>query len=89
MFLRINSKSHWQTPIKLEQSSHDFLKWDSYLECGEPLELDDFAIEESLRESGVIGSVLPTLSPAINAAVQSAKQINEQDKEAIRRALSC
>jgi hypothetical protein len=89
MFFRINSKPRWQTPIKLERTSHTFLKWDSYLECGIPLELDDFAIEESVRQSGIIGVILPTLAPSIFAAVIAITTIPDQDKEAIRKALGC
>lgn len=87
LFFRINTDPKWQTPVKLEQAAHKFLEWDSYLECGEPLDLDDYIIDESLRKRGVIGQVIPQLAKEIYAAVASAKTISPADKELIRKAL--
>lgn len=90
LFFRINTDPHWQTPVKLrKEPDHPFLKRDSHLECGEPIELDDFVIEESLREKGVIGSVSPNLAREIFAAVERAKTLSRADKERIRLALGC
>ena len=89
-YFRINSKRHWQTPVKLEKHPHHpFLKHTSYLECGEPLELDDFLIEEAIRKGGVIGVIATALAPAIYSIVSMAKTFSPADKEAIRIALGC
>lgn len=86
MFFRINTKP-WQTPVLLEKRRHAFLKWDSFLECGEPLELDDYVVEEAVRSSGVIGNVLAAKAGDIWTAVQGARTISPADKQAIRQAL--
>lgn len=87
LFFRINSEGKWQIPVRIERSTHPFLKWDSNIECGEPLELDDYVIDQALRGRGVVGEILPQIAPRIWAAVQTAKSISERDKDAIRRAL--
>jgi len=89
LFFRINTEPKWQTPVELRKSDHPFLDWDSNLECGEPLEFDDYVIEESLRDRGVIGRVLPSLAPQIFEAVRNARTVTAADKEAIRIALGC
>jgi hypothetical protein len=86
LFFRINSKP-WQTAVKLEMSSHPFLIRDSYLECGEPIELDEYVVDESLRDKGLYGTVLSSLADAIYGAVHAAKRISDSDKEAIRKAI--
>jgi len=88
LFFRINTNPRWQTPVKLvKQPHHQFLAHDSYLECGDPLELDDYVIDECLRSRGVIGTIHPSLVSDIFAAVHAAKTISPADKEAIRAAL--
>ena len=88
-FFRINTEDKWQTPVKLIRvPDHLFLKHDSHLECGDPLELDDYVIEQALNGQGVIGQVSRTLVPAILEAVKTAKTLSERDKAAIRAALS-
>lgn len=89
MFFRINSQPNWQTPVRLELSDHPFLDRDSYLECGDPFELDDYVIEESIRRHGIIGKVIPTLAPSIFAAAQRARTVSDKDKDAIRKSLGC
>jgi hypothetical protein len=88
LFLRINTHPRWQTPIKLiKEPHHGFLDHDSYLECGDPLELDDYVVEECLRRRGVIGTVHPSVVTEIYAAVRAAKTISAADKELIRVSL--
>lgn len=87
-YYRINSKSHWRPAVKLVRiPDHMFLKWDSYLECGDPLELDDYIIEQSLRRSGVIGSVSKVCCKEIGTALAAARTLKDIDKQAIREAL--
>jgi hypothetical protein len=88
LFFRINTDPKWQTPVRLiKQPYHPFLNHDSYLECGDPLELDDYVVDECLRRRGVIGAIHPSLVPDIYAAVQATKTISAADKESIRVAL--
>jgi len=87
MFFRINSRPNWQTPVHISQLDHPFLKRDSSLECGEPIELDDFVIEESLDDKGVIGVIHENHAVEIFAAVRQARTISPKDKELIRIAL--
>lgn len=63
---------------------HLFLKHDSFLEVGEPLELDDYIIEESLRRSGIIGSVSRELCAGIIKHLAGARYLREADKNTIR-----
>lgn len=89
LFFRINTEGKWQTPIKLEKAGHPFLTRDSHLECGEPLELDDYIVEQSLRGKGVIGTIIPQLASRIFQVVDAARTISAADKEIIRKALGC
>ena len=88
-FFRINTKGHWQisVPLPLEPHHKGFLRHDSYLECGQPLELDAYVIEESLKDNGVIGRIDPSLAKAICEATDSATTVSEADKAAILKAL--
>jgi hypothetical protein len=58
------------------------------LECGGPLELDDYVIDESLRGRGIRGRVSATLIPDILKAMEANKEIAPKDKETIRAFLS-
>jgi hypothetical protein len=61
-FFRINSRPNWQQSLPLKKGAdHPFLDHDSFLECGDPLELDDYVIDESLRQKGVIGALSQAL----------------------------
>jgi hypothetical protein len=89
LFFRINTDPKWQTPVKLQKEPHHrFLEHDSHLECGDPLELDDYIIEQSIeRRGGIIGCVHQSLAPLIYAAIKSARTVSAADKECVRRAL--
>jgi hypothetical protein len=83
-FFRINTEPKWQQPVKLVRvPDHLFLKHDSYLECGAPLDLDDFIVEEAVRQSGVIGKISKKVVVDIIAAVHAAKAISNSDRELI------
>lgn len=84
LFFRINTEPKWQCPVALKHSLHrGFLTRDCFLECGEPLELDDYVVDESLDGRGVVGCLDTTLIPDILRAVQGAKLISPKDKQAI------
>lgn len=90
-FFRINTRKIWQTSVLLKKTArmHMWLQWDSYLECGEPLELDEYVIEQSFNDRGVLGKVSASLGPEIFKAVSAARGISEADKLKIRIALGC
>ena len=88
LFFRINTEDKWQTPIRLIKTPHhEFLHHDSYLECGDPLELDDYVIDESVNARGVIGTIDPSLVKDIYAAVEEARTVSPADKQKIKAAL--
>lgn len=89
-YFRINTKGNHQHSVKLLKKDHPFLKWDSHLECGEPLELDDYCIEEALRLNGglPIGRASISLIPLILPIVAAAKTISADDKVLIQRTLT-
>ncbi len=60
-------------------AGHDFLHHDSYMECGDPLELDDDLVESSLRRHGVIGVVSLSLRDQIKAYLRQAKTLSRKD----------
>ena len=85
-FFRINSRPNWQesVPLKKTKTSNIFLDHDSYLECGDPLELDDYVIDESIKDRGIIGTVDSAVIPVILKAVDAATRMSPNDKAAIR-----
>lgn len=89
-FFRINSRGHRPGSLLLKKAgAHEFLDHDSHLECGGPLELDDYIIDESLRRhGGTIGCVSPTLIPAILQAMDANGELSPKDKAAIRAFLA-
>lgn len=88
LFFRINSKGKWQKPVAIAQADHSgFLNHDSFIECGEPIVLDEYVIEESMNDRGVLGSIDPKHAVEINVAVQGAFTINRNDKARIGAAL--
>jgi hypothetical protein len=90
IFLRINSEPNWAGSVAIARNPHHpFLKWDSYIECGEPFTLDEYTIYESVRDKGVLGAVHQSLIPAIWAGVDASITVTDADKQAIRLALKC
>jgi len=90
-FFRINSMPKWQIPVLILQRDNPFLKHDSYIECGIPLELDDYLIGTSLdKNSGKpFGKVNPVCVPDICAAIQRSALIRPQDRVVIAANLGC
>jgi hypothetical protein len=79
-FFRINSRGHRQPAVPLLQQDHSsFLNWDSFLECGGFLELDDYVVDQSR----VIGQISQKLIPDILSALNDADEISAQDKQSI------
>jgi hypothetical protein len=88
-FFRINSEGKWQTPVMIRRREHPFLKRDSAIECGDPFELDDYVIEESIRRHGVIGKISTTHASEIYAAAFGSVVLSSEQKELVRAALGC
>lgn len=88
-FFRINTEGKWQHPVKLSKlPDHPFLDHDSYLECGDPLDLDDYMLQQALDRRPVLGKISRQLVPDILAAVDKATTLTARDKAAIRAALA-
>ena len=88
-FLRINSEGWRDGSVEIVRlPHHDFLQYDSFIECGDPLELDGYVVEHALADKGIVGRIDPSLAPDIGAAVQSCSLIARADKLAIQQALS-
>ncbi len=53
LYFRINTRGHWQHSIPLAQRDHpNVLSHDSHLECGQPIELDDYLVDQALARHG-------------------------------------
>jgi hypothetical protein len=89
-FFRINERPKWQIPVQILQADNPFLTKDSYLECGSPLELDDYVIQQSLaRTNGPIGVLNRMHLPDICKAIHRSNQIRKIDLAHISAALGC
>lgn len=84
LFYRINTEAKWQIPVLITKADNKFLKWDSYLEVGAPLEYDDYVIDQSPRH----GTLAVNAIPDICAAVRRSTRIRETDRNAILTALA-
>lgn len=90
IFFRINSNEHWPKSIPIPLKGHEkFLDHDSFIECGSPLDLDEYVIDESLAEKGIIGKADPNLANLIYDMVKDEPLISPADKAKIRKALGC
>lgn len=86
-YFRINSQPHWEPCIPIERlPHHEFLKWDSFIEC-RIIDPDDYIISESVRKGGIIGRVSPSLCEAMLAALGGAGH-SRADRNAIHGVLS-
>lgn len=87
-FFRINTNPYYQTPIALSVANNGFLEHDSFLECGTPMELDDYVIAESIRENqGTLGVLSAEVVPQIIDAVRAEKLLSPADRHAVIVAL--
>jgi hypothetical protein len=86
-FFRINSEPKWQAPVLLKLIENPFLSHDSYLECGAPLDLDEYIVSEALRESAIIGRVNDNAIAPIIAALEKAYSVSPEDRDMICKVL--
>lgn len=87
-FYRINSKGHWRPRVPLALAAHPFLDHDSFLECGDPLELDDYIVDEALSMHGVIGTISADLCAQIIETLDVCVTLLPADKQKIIDLLS-
>jgi hypothetical protein len=88
LYFRINSKGHWPESIALPRLPDNlYLSHDSFVECGSVLEWDDFVIEESIKETGVIGFLSDDVARAIRKRVLATRRLSGPDRAAILKAL--
>jgi hypothetical protein len=86
-FYRINTKP-WRPAVELAKADHRFLDHDSYLECGDPMEIDDYLIEEGLQMRGVIGRLSPSVCHEVVTALAASRTLSPADKQAITAAIN-
>ncbi|WP_375450608.1 hypothetical protein [uncultured Devosia sp.] len=82
-FYRINSKGHWRPRVAVALAEHGFLDHDSFVECGDPLELDDYVVHEALERHGIVGTISASACPGIIAALDECITIRRRDREEI------
>lgn len=88
LFLRINSDGWRSGSVLIPCAGHKaFLKHDSFIECGDPIDPDSFIVEDAIRKHGILGSVDPALAQAIAQGVMNTATIARKDKVAICIAL--
>lgn len=87
LYYRINTEPKWQISVPISQARNAFLTHDSHLECGSPLEVDDYIIEQSIRRRGIHGRLDPYYVPSICDAVTRSRNIRDSDRAAILAAL--
>jgi hypothetical protein len=80
-FFRINTK-RWPIAVPLLAAENEWLRHDSFLECGEPLEIDSYVISKGR----VIGAVCSAAIPLIAAAIKSCPTLSSAD---MRRMIEC
>jgi hypothetical protein len=85
LFVNINTKDVWRGSLPISKTLHNFLEYDSNLECGKVYEIDDYVIQQG---SGVIGQIDRQHIPDILARIDRSAEISDNDKRAIREALT-
>lgn len=95
LFLRINTRKHPLRPyaVQLPVSLHPFLLYDSWLNCGQVLQCDDFRLRELLNRQkcpgrrGVIGAIHPDVRVAVRDRISQAETLPDETKAVILAAL--
>jgi hypothetical protein len=89
IFLRINSDGWRDGSIAILKKENAFLKHDSYVECGDPFELDEYVQGQALKANGIIGKLDKSIAQEICKAVRACSLITRADKNEICAALGC
>ncbi len=90
LFVRINTRGWRSGRVPIAKREHPFLDHDSQIECAGVFELDDYIIEQAMTPPGrgIIGRIAASLVPSLLAAIAAAPTLRDEDKAAIRDALS-
>ena len=87
LFFRINTKPNWQKSVLIKKVFNIWLEHDSFLECGQPLILDDYIVDMSVRSRGIIGCLDAHLVKQILLAMAEDEKVSIEDFEAVAAAL--
>ncbi len=84
LYLRINTRGHWNDSLKIPVARNDFLEQDRHIECGSLLEIDDYEIEEALKERpGIIGRLSNEDLLAVLERCKASRYLSQRDKAQI------
>ena len=73
-------------PSRLSIKARTCLPWPD-LECGSPIELDDYVIENTGNRGKVIGAIAAAVVPKIVEAIKASPDVRASDKQAMLAAL--
>lgn len=89
-YFRINSEDKWQRGILISVALNPtFLDHDSYLECGTPCEFDDYIVEQSIRQNGILGTLNAVHVLDICRAMRGYGRMSGNIRAEISVALNC
>ena len=88
VFVRINTRGWREGSIRIAKSDHPWLDHDSYIECGSPLDGDEYLVEQALNRRGVIGSVTATALRELLPVIEASELWSAADKMEVRRAFA-
>jgi hypothetical protein len=84
LFYAINTRDKLRPCIPIRKTPlHEFLQHDSFLQCGDPLEIDDYMVEQALQSRGVVGRLDASVVPEIKKFLANALYLSERDKSEI------
>jgi hypothetical protein len=90
VFFRINTEDKWDTPVKILFSDNpNVLKHDSHIQCGSPLELDDYIINQSIQNNRLAGRLASVCIPELCDATRKGARMSPRVKASILKALGC
>ncbi|MCB8877338.1 hypothetical protein [Acidisoma silvae] len=87
IFFRINSEDKWPVGVPVTSRANAFLHHDSFVECGGPLEFDDYVVDQSRSHQHAPMFLDRQVLPAIVAAVRRSHRISDRDRTIILAAL--
>ncbi len=79
----------YQCQVCIDVGHHQFLDYDSYANCTEPIRIDYSEIENQLLSdmSRFKGKIIPEVQEKVLSAVHKSRTINRRDKELIMTSL--
>lgn len=87
IFFRINTEAKWPVSVPIQCTLNPFLSHDSFLECGNPLELDDYVVEQSQERQSARMDLHRAALPMMIDAVTRSHRISDRDRNLILTAL--